>query len=133
MTMPDHYTSVSELKMANLSSEKLLSFYEEMGFQDLSRRLTRRLFSSGSTNDDSTIPVTDVKEGSSGAKGTEKQIEGSASTIQKPVSSTISAIDEAANSSPSAALNESIRLGLLLHNQRRQAPPIPEDFIDVPF
>ena len=48
MTMPDHYTTVSELKMAPLSSDALFNFYEEMGFYDLTMRLKRRLGMSGS-------------------------------------------------------------------------------------
>jgi len=109
MTMPDHYESISELKMAPLSSEALFKFYEEMGFYDLTMRLKRRLGISGS----------DVGSESNDGNTNSSSKEGSANT-------SIGRVD-------SAPLNDNIRQGLIMHQMRKSAPPKPEDFDDVPF
>lgn len=105
MTMPDHYTTVSELKMAPLSSEALFNFYEEMGFYDLTMRLRRRLG----------VSASDVSESSSSGNDS-----GGTSTT-------------ASTRTSSAPLNDNIRQGLIMHQMRKSAPPKPEDYDDVPF
>lgn len=107
MTMPDHYTTVSELKMAPLSTEALFNFYEEMGFYDLTFRLRRRLGMS----------VSDVSQGDSNDNRSPSK-GGSAATSSR---------------TDSAPLNDNIRQGLIMHQMRKSAPPKPEDYDDVPF
>ena len=105
MTMPDHYTTVSELKMAPLSSEALFNFYEEMGFYDLTMRLRRRLGVSASD-----VSKSDPSGNASGSTST-----------------------TARTRTESAPLNDNIRQGLIMHQMRKSSPPTPEDYDDVPF
>mmetsp|Transcript_22982 Transcript_22982/g.41478 ORF Transcript_22982/g.41478 Transcript_22982/m.41478 type:complete len:212 (-) Transcript_22982:2062-2697(-) len=43
ITMPAHFDTISEFCMGELEPERLLAFYEEMGFWDLKRRFESRL------------------------------------------------------------------------------------------
>lgn len=43
MTFPDNVSSAAELRMAPLDGERLLSFYRDMGLNDLRRRVEARL------------------------------------------------------------------------------------------
>ena len=103
MTMPDHYTTVSELKMAPLSSDALFNFYEEMGFYDLTMRLKRRLGMFGSDGNNS--------ESSTMA--------GEADAKQIGIGN--------------APVNDNIRQGLIMHQMRKSEAPKPEDYDDVSF
>lgn len=125
MTMPGHYSSVSELKMASFSSNKLFAFYEENGLHDLAFRLKRRLPSddTSTSNNNSNAAASDNQAELDGVKGDD--IETEASLVNQD--------NSVENSAPSAALNENIRRGLIMHSRRRQAPPEPSDFSDVPF
>ena len=103
MTMPDHYTTVSELKMAPLSSDALFNFYEEMGFYDLTMKLKRRLGTSGSDGNNS-------ESSAMAGEAAAKQI-----------------------GTGNAPLNDNIRQGLIMHQRRKSEAPKPEDYDDVPF
>lgn len=128
MTMPDHYTSVSELKMASFSSKKLLTFYEENGLQDLAFRLKRRL-----PSDDTSRPTSNNNGNAAASADNQAGVDDVKDDGMETEASSVNQDNLVENSVPSATLNENIRRGLIMHNSRRQAPPDPEDFSDVPF
>jgi len=128
MTMPDHYTSVSELKMASFSSKKLLTFYEENGLQDLAFRLKRRL-----PGDDTSRSATNNSSNAATSAGSQAGLDDVKGDEVETEVSSVNQDNSVEENVPNVALNENIRRGLIMHNRRRQAPPDPEDFSDVPF
>ena len=43
MTFPEDCLSIADLRMKGLAQERLLKFYDQMGFRDLKKRLEGRL------------------------------------------------------------------------------------------
>ena len=56
MTFPDGITQVSRLRMEAMDSDRLLTFYDQMGFKDLKRRFESRLTGSKIKRKKSTYP-----------------------------------------------------------------------------
>ncbi len=43
MDIPSHFNTISDFRMEPLNSDRLLKFYDRMGFRDLKRRVTSRI------------------------------------------------------------------------------------------
>jgi DNA polymerase-1 len=130
MTMPENFTTVSELRMEAISGDNLLLFYENMGFSDMVRRWKGRLSGfKGSEETASVAKSVDPEE-------LDSRLANSGDRVQNDGMDGIPGLSNSSDedeSQPSTALNEIIRQGLLMHNRRRIEPPDPNDFKDVPF
>ena len=63
MTIPAHFGSISEFRMESLNTDRLLAFYERMGFSDLKRRVENRISfppRAGVTKNDATATPTTI-------------------------------------------------------------------------
>ena len=96
MTVSSPVVNVSDIYVESFDPDRLLKFYDKMGFRDLKRRLAARL---------------------SNRSGYEKSPN---SSYQKSRDDSLNFIDK------KAATNAFV-------SSRKQSPPNPDDFGDVPF
>jgi hypothetical protein len=107
ITMPAHFDTISEFCMGELEPERLLAFYEEMGFWDLKRRFESRLMK---RKEGYIMPISHASDASP----------------KPPISHT-------SDASPKP---ERVNNGMSMSKRRDTTiakPPIASDFEDVPF
>ena len=112
MSFPAHFASVSDFRMEKLDQERLLKFYESMGFQDLTKRVTSRLPNGGIRGTSASSPVT---------------------AASPSVTDRYSSITDNVPTNKPEQSRADYRGGNGFSSPRFKAPPKPEDYSDVPF
>ncbi len=105
MSFPSHLTGVSDLRMEKLDPERLVKFYERMGFRDLKKRFKSRIMNDARRTLSSTPQMTDKYSAIMEITSTSTQEETSAKSVGNGFSK----------------------------SRSYRSPPKPEDYLDVPF
>ena len=140
MSIPSHFRSVKEFRMEALNEDRLLAFYDRMGFRDLKKRIKNKIkFGRQTTSNNSGITsgrYDSILEGSS-------KLKGNSETVSKPrppkkadaFSQRYASILEPKSSSigTPSLLDNSAQRDAFQVEANYTRPPEADEFDDVPF
>ena len=122
---------ISDLRVRPLDPDRLLSYYDTMGFDDLGRKVRDRIDGRRSRS-----TTTAGGGGGGGGRTTTTTESGYGETTEMPSAggaSTGADADAKRRSPPRSRGRRSTTEGMLSRRRPRRTPPRPEDYEDVPF
>lgn len=139
MSIPSHFKHVSDFRMEKFNPDRLLSFYDRMGFRDLKKRMKNRISSASSDNDRRNVLSSSSSTNSKYYDSIlERKSVGTSRSQSTSISERYGSILETNGSSDDDIVGTTPSIGgdksLYFSNATNYtAPPEPEEYTDVPF
>ncbi len=129
MSFPTHLESVSDIRMERFDSDRLIKFYERMGFKDLKKRVRSRLPNNKQPPPSVLDRYSSISEDAKGKRRARKPAPSLLDRYSSIADDTNSQAESKSKPQPETKYDK----GNGFSTPNFKQPPKPEDFSDVPF